>query len=119
MNPGIGTLAAAYGEAKAGMAEQLGATEALLHVHAGLLIFVATALLLRHHMASVWPLAVVAVFALLNEVLDHYGPAPAVSWHSGMDLLNTVFWPAVLFVLARTATLFVRTSDHGAAGAGI
>jgi uncharacterized membrane protein YpjA len=60
------------------MAEHLGGTEALLHVHAGLLIFVAAALLLRHHMASVWPLAAVVVFALLNEVLDYHGSAPAV-----------------------------------------
>lgn len=86
---------------KAALGEQLGASESLIHVHVGLAIFVVTALLLRQRMRSWIPLAVVLVLAILNEVVDYnYG----ILWDyisSGMDLINTIFWPTVLFLLAR------------------
>ena len=86
---------------KAALGEQLGASESLIHVHVGLAIFVVTALLLRQRMRSWIPLAVVFALALLNEVVDYnYG----ILWDytsSGKDLINTIFWPTVLFLLAR------------------
>lgn len=101
MTPWVNSFLARYAEAKSSLGDKLGATEALLHVHVGLLIFVVTALLLRRRMASAWPVAVVAALAVLNEVVDFCGPSPAPYWRSGLDILNTIFWPAVLFVLAR------------------
>lgn len=106
-DPAINALISRYVETKRGLGEQLGASEALLHVHVGLLIFVVTALLLRRRMASVWPLAVVATLALVNEVIDWFGPSPAPLSRAVSDIINSVFWPLVLFLLARRGV--VRT----------
>jgi hypothetical protein len=88
-----------YSAAKRALGESLGVTDNLLHVHVGLAIFVVTALLLRRRMRSPWPLAVVTLFALLNEAVDYL--VPRTSDFSIFDVLNTIFWPMVLFLLAR------------------
>lgn len=90
-----------YDSAKGALEQMLGASEALLHVHFGLLIFVVAALVTRRRMASIAPLAIVVVLAGLNEVLDYLGPDPASPWLSAADFANSVFWPTVLFLIAR------------------
>ena len=76
-------------------------SESLLHLHAGLLIFVVTALLLRKRMRSWIPLAVVVTLAVLNELID-YGYSPRWDLDASLkDLANTIVWPLVLFLLAR------------------
>jgi hypothetical protein len=92
---------AGYGSAKAWLIDYTGAAEDLLHIHAGLLIFVVSALVLKKKMRSPVPLALVAVFAALNEVIDHLAGAPQDSLEPYVDFANTVFWPAVLFLVAR------------------
>ena len=77
-----------------------GMSEDLLHVHVGLLIFVFFAVVLRRRMHSLWPISAVALFAILNEIVDAFGP----NWNadlSALDVLNTLFWPAILFLVAR------------------
>ena len=86
---------------KATLSGQMGISESLLHLHAGLAIFVVTALLLRKRMRSWIPLAVVVVLAMVNEMIDYrYSPG----WDVGAslkDLANTIVWPLILFLLAR------------------
>jgi hypothetical protein len=90
-----------YPDAKQALIDLTGAEEDLLHVHLGLLIFVVTALLLKQRMRSPWPLAAVTIFAVLNEVIDHFTADPwRLDW-SVLDLINTLFWPTLLFLLAR------------------
>ena len=91
----------AYSAAKLSLGKALGVTDDLLHLHVGLAIFVITALLLRRRMRSPWPLAAVAAFALANEIVDYAEPVPWSATRSALDVVNTVFWPAVLFLLAR------------------
>jgi hypothetical protein len=91
----------AYGEAKAWFTDYTGATEDLLHIHAGLLIFVVSALILKKKMRSPIPLALVVAFALLNEVIDRLAGGPQDSIEPFVDFANTVFWPTVLFLVAR------------------
>jgi len=89
-----------YGALKEGMALATGATEELLHVHFGLLIFVVVAVVLRRRMHSWWPVLTVLAFALLNEVIDYFGTDwPPLA--SLFDVINTTFWPLVLFLVAR------------------
>lgn len=76
-------------------------SEDLIHVHAGLAIFVVTALLLRRRMRSVVPLTVVAVLALANEVVDYQVGTGWESASSALDFVNSLFWPLILFLLAR------------------
>ena len=91
-----------YSEAKTTLAELFGATEDLLHVHAGLIIFFAAALLFRRRMRSRVPIALVYVFAIANELIDLLAPGNSASrYEPAVDILNTVLWPTLLFLLAR------------------
>jgi hypothetical protein len=91
-----------YAAAKRELSTSLGASEDLLHVHAGLLIFFVTALLLRRRMRSRLPIASVFLFALCNEVVDAFSPGSSGNrWEPLADIANTVVWPTLLFLLAR------------------
>ena len=79
-----------------------------LHVHLGLVAFLVAMVLLRRGPSSVIPWLAVLVLELLNEVLDF------IRWHntagfmlaeSFKDVLNTMFWPTVVLVLARFTPL--------------
>jgi hypothetical protein len=87
-----------------------GTTQSLLHVHAGLLIFVVAALLLRKRMKSPVPIGLVVFFAVLNEVVDRVGGKSSYSLEPLADVVNTVFWPAVLFVIAKRGAVAGRRS---------
>ena len=94
-----------YGQGKEWLSEVSGAPEDLLHTHVGLLIFVSTALLFRRRMRSLIPVGLVWFFAAGNEVLDILRPGPPISYSEHwLDILNTVFWPSLLFLIARRGT---------------
>lgn len=98
----LDSVVASYAAAKGAVIAFTGAPEDLLHVHAGLLIFVLAAFLLRRKMRSPIPLALVAFFAVLNEVFDLLaGGTRQTTLEPYIDIANTLFWPAVLFLLAR------------------
>lgn len=82
------------------MADYTGATEDLLHVHFGLLIFVVVAVLFRRRMHSFWPVSMVWAFALANEAIDYLSAGYKMDL-SALDVVNTVLWPTVLFLVAR------------------
>jgi hypothetical protein len=89
-----------YSALKTSMSVATGATEELLHVHFGLLIFVVVAVLFRRRMHSLWPVGLVWAFALINEAVDYF----AADWVldlSALDVLNTVLWPTVRVLVAR------------------
>ena len=94
------TLPDAYAALKRGLSEATGASEDLLHLHFGLLIFVTAALLLRRRMHSNWPVGLVWAFALVNEAVDYFATGYELDT-SALDLLNTVLWPTVLHLVAR------------------
>jgi hypothetical protein len=95
------TLAERYSAAKEELSSLTGASEDLLHLHAGLLILFATALLLKRRLRSTVPIAMVWVFALANEAVDLLSPGASASpWEPVADIANTVFWPTLLFLLA-------------------
>lgn len=93
-------IAKAYIDLTNRIVDATGFSDQLLHVHAGLLLFVATKLVTKRSFASPVPLAVVATAALLNEVLDrlHHG-----RWmpDTMSDLISTLFWPLVIFAIER------------------
>jgi hypothetical protein len=88
-----------YGLAKVWLINVTGASEPLLHVHAGLLIFVLAAVLLRRRIGSWTPIALVTLLGVGNEIVDCLGPNPTTARESVIDLANTVFWPAILFAI--------------------
>lgn len=94
-----------YSETKRAIGDYLVASEALLHVHAGLLIFCFSSLLLRRRMRSMVPIGLVYAFAIVNELADIFTPDKHVGFSALiLDVLNTVFWPTLLFLLARRRT---------------
>lgn len=102
MNIPIQPYLAHYSSAKQALSTQLGASEDLLHLHAGLIIFFVAALLLRRRMRSRVPIALVYIFAFGNELIDIFSPAGGTtSTESAVDIANTIVWPTLLFLLAR------------------
>jgi hypothetical protein len=89
-----------YSELKQWLSASTGASEDLLHVHFGLLIFVVVAVVFRRRMHSLWPVSLVWAFALVNELVDWFAPEWRVDT-SAFDVLNSVFWPTMLFLVAR------------------
>ena len=80
-----------------------------LHVHAGILIQLLSALLMRRSLRSPWPWLVVLAAALCNEAYDlHYETWPDPDrfrqWmESVKDVLNTMALPTVFLLIARYA----------------
>lgn len=95
------SLAAHYHVTKVKFSAATGASEELLHLHAGLLIFVVTALVLRRRMRSPVPILCVVGFALANELLDIISGKGWRPLEPYFDVANTVFWPLILFLLAK------------------
>jgi len=91
-----------------------------LHVHAGIIIQLLTALVLRRSLRSPLPWLVVLVAVLANEAYDlHYDPWPEAqhAWQlaeSAKDVWNTLAMPTLLLLLARFAPrLLAPASDRG------
>lgn len=93
-----------------------GMADSLLHVHAGMSVLLLARLATRRSLATPLPFLIVCVAEAANEILDrlHFG-----SWRVDdtlADLVNTVFWPAVLMVglRLRKAHIFEPTADSEA-----
>ena len=83
-----------------------------LHIYVGLSVFLVFAGLFRISLRDWRPIAAVLVVALAGEVWDlsdeyRLGQTFALlkSWH---DIWNTMFWPLVLFALARFTRILKR-----------
>lgn len=92
--------------------DTLGLAKDALHIYVGLIVFFAVILLFRLPVRDPRPLLAVLLIALVGEGWDIYdsshlaGPQDYyANWH---DLWNTMFWPLVIFVLARWTSVFER-----------
>lgn len=75
-----------------------GMADTVLHIHAGLAVMFLARIVTRRSLSTPIPLLVVVAAELGNEVLDrlHYG-----SWRPAdtlADIVNTLFWPTILFL---------------------
>lgn len=83
----------------------VGLSKDALHVYVGLIVFLVAAAVVKPGLRSRLPLLAVFLVALLGEILDvrynlrtfHRGRLMA----SVHDLVNTMFWPLALWLLAR------------------
>ncbi len=87
----------------------VGLSKDAMHIYVGLTVFLLAALVLRRPLRDWRPLAAVMLVALAGEIWDlvewtNRGKEARWPnhWH---DLWNTVFWPLVLFALARWTRL--------------
>jgi hypothetical protein len=93
-----------------------------LHVHAGMLVQLAAALLLRRPLRSPWPWLVVLGVETANEVYDYtyeIWPDRDIQLAEGLrDMWNTMAEPSLILLLARYApALFVGRTPAAASGA--
>lgn len=75
-----------------------GASDSLLHVHAGMAVLLLARVVTRRSLASPVPFLVVCAAELANEILDRISHG---SWRlrdTSLDVVNTLFWPFVLMV---------------------
>ena len=83
----------------------------LLHVHAGIAVLLVARLVTRRSLATPVPFAVVCLAELANEIADWMSHG-SWRWHdTGLDVVNTLFWPFVLLVGLR-----VRRARDGRRG---
>lgn len=96
--------------AKLWLAGSTGLAKDALHVHVGLIIFFAAALLFRWPLRSWKPWAAALAATLAGEAWDLWDSfadgrriIPSGNWK---DLWNTMLWPTMILLLARTTRLF-------------
>jgi len=75
-----------------------GASDSLLHVHAGLAVLFLARLVTRRSLATPVPFLVVCAAALANEIMDRLSFGSWRLQDTGFDVINTLFWPFVLMV---------------------
>jgi hypothetical protein len=83
-----------------------------LHIYVGLIVFLGSAALFRWPLRSWKPWAAVLVVTLAGEAWDMIDrlrggitQSPDGNWK---DVWNTMFWPTILFMLARYTTILRR-----------
>ena len=75
-----------------------GASDSLLHVHAGLAVLFLARIVTRRSLATPTPFLVVVAAELANELLDRLAFG-AWRWEDTLlDIVNTLFWPFVLMI---------------------
>lgn len=88
--------------AKLAVVAATGLSKDALHVHVGLLVYLAVAVITRRPMRSVIPWLAVLLVALTGEIIDLRNELAVVGhwrWSASVhDLVNTMLWPTVLFV---------------------
>lgn len=87
-----------------------GLSKDALHVHVGLAIFFLSGALLRKPPHAWAPLGIILALAALGELLDRRDNILDIGywlWDDSLhDMLNTLFWPSVIFALARWRMAF-------------
>ena len=83
-----------------------------LHIYVGLGVMFAVAILLRKSLKDWQPIAAVLLAAVAGEVWDvidtfAHGGTPRFD-ANGKDVWNTMFWPTILFLLARFTKVLKR-----------
>jgi len=96
---------------KIAIVELTGLSKDTLHVYVGLGVFFAAAAVSRRGLRSIRPLLAVVAIALAGELVDLLDKSRWRLVESVHDLLNTLFWPATIWLLARFRILFGRNSQ--------
>jgi hypothetical protein len=91
-------LAQTYHAAIIWIGDKTGASDTLLHVHAGLAVLFLARLITRRSLATPIPFAIVCLAEAFNETMDWLALG---SWnwaHTLSDVAHTLFWPLVLML---------------------
>ncbi|WP_291355515.1 MULTISPECIES: hypothetical protein [unclassified Acinetobacter] len=76
-----------------------------LHIYAGLTLFFIVAFFHHHQLKSKWAIGAVLIAAVVAELFDAHDDLINYGyWHIGAslhDIINTIFWPLVIWLMAR------------------
>jgi hypothetical protein len=101
-----------YQSSKLWLQDLVGLGKDALHIYVGLIVLLLTAALLRVPLRDWRPIGAVLLIAVAGEIWDLVewtGRGNAARWANHWhDLWNTMFWPLVLFALARWTRLLKR-----------
>jgi hypothetical protein len=75
-----------------------GASDSLLHVHAGLAVLFLARLVTRRSLATPVPFLIVVAAEIGNEIMDRLSYGGWRAQDTMFDFANTLFWPFVLMV---------------------
>jgi hypothetical protein len=94
------------------LVQHVGLAKDALHVYVALALFFGAALLFRWPLRSWKPWLVVLAAALAGEAWDLRDSRayrdPIDLGANLKDVVNTLFWPSVILILARTTSVFER-----------
>ncbi len=83
-----------------------------LHVYVGLAVMLLVVIVLKRSLADWRPLAAVAFASIAGEiwdVIDTFSHGRSPRWDANWkDVWNTMFWPTILFGLARFTSVLKR-----------
>ena len=92
-----------------------GLSKDALHIYDSLAVLLTTAAVLRKRLRSIVPWLVVLAVAISGELIDMHDDIMSLGyWRWGAslhDVLNTLFWPTVLLLLARFGIFFEASTD--------
>ncbi|HEV2079723.1 MAG TPA: hypothetical protein VGR19_07495 [Allosphingosinicella sp.] len=88
----------AYQQIADNLGGELGASDTLIHVHAGMLILLVARVITGRSLGTIIPFSVVLLASLANEIFDYLYQGQILMPDALYDVINTVFWPFVLMV---------------------
>jgi hypothetical protein len=95
---------------KLAVVEITGLSKDTLHVYVGLAVFFAVTAVSRRRLRSIVPWLTVLAVAIAGELIDMIDDlSTSGHWNWGAslhDIVNTLFWPTVIWLLARLGFLF-------------
>lgn len=94
------------------LSDETGASDSLLHVHAGMAVLLVARVATGRSLATPIPFLVVLVAAIANEIMDRLTYGSWRWWDTSLDLLNTLFWPLVLMIGLRVRRARERPLDR-------
>jgi len=104
-----------FRETKGWLVDWSGLARDGLHVHIGLIVFFAAALIFRWPLRSWKPWAVALAITLAGEAWDIRDTLAAGGRvrldYNWQDIWNTMLWPSAILILARTTRLFGPASQ--------
>lgn len=103
-----------YEQLASAVGTETGASDSLLHVHAGMVVLFLARVITRRSLATWLPATIVLAAALANEVLDYINHGQLLMPDSAYDVINTIFWPFVLMIGLRIRRARVVETDKAA-----
>ena len=102
----------AYQSAKLILVEATNLSKDALHIYVGLGVMLLVVILFKKSLSDWRPLAAVAVASIAGElwdIIDTFSHGRTPRWNANWkDVWNTLFWPTILFGLARFTRVLKR-----------